>query len=195
MLRTILTPLENTMTTTSRPRLVFAAFLAATVTVGCSAAVPDTTAPAPSGTTPANPPSDAARCRQLQAAAAANPPVFDAAATWNQPAVCLGTRSDSARWAHNWFNYATVPGRTDPSKRGAIDVAFDEYSTPVYDAADATGQAAVFITGWGHGDNLGAEAGLLDALSSNDAAGKARSDQVESWLALFDLYRATGQSG
>ena len=145
------------MTTTSRPRLVFAAFLAATVTVGCSAAVPDTTAPAPSGTTPANPTSDAARCRQLQAAAAANPPVFDAAATWNQPAVCLGTRSDSARWAHNWFNYATVPGRTDPSKRGAIDVAFDEYSTPVYDAADATGQAAVFITGWGHGDNLGTQ--------------------------------------
>ena len=44
-----------------------------------------------------------------------------------------------------------------------------------------------------NGDDQGAEAGLLDALSSNDAAGKARSDQVESWLALFDLYRATGQ--
>ena len=56
--------------------------LAAAVTVGCSATVSDTTAPAPSATTPANPTSDAARCRQLQAAAAANPPVFDAAATW-----------------------------------------------------------------------------------------------------------------
>lgn len=55
------------MTTTSRPRLVFAAFLAAAVTVGCSATVSDTTAPAPSATTPANPTSDAARCRQLQA--------------------------------------------------------------------------------------------------------------------------------
>ncbi|MBE2262309.1 MAG: STAS domain-containing protein [Burkholderiaceae bacterium] len=44
-----------------------------------------------------------------------------------------------------------------------------------------------------NGDDQGAEAGLLDALSSNDAAGKPRSDQVEAWLALFDLYRATGQ--
>ena len=54
------------MTTTSRPRLVFAAFLAAAVTVGCSATVSDTTAPAPSATTPANPTSDAARCPLLQ---------------------------------------------------------------------------------------------------------------------------------
>ena len=44
-----------------------------------------------------------------------------------------------------------------------------------------------------NGDDQGAEAGLLDALASNDAAGALRSEQVEAWLTLFDLYRATGQ--
>ncbi len=40
-----------------------------------------------------------------------------------------------------------------------------------------------------NGDDRGAEAGLLEALGQ----GGARADHVESWLTLFDLYRATGQ--
>ena len=40
-----------------------------------------------------------------------------------------------------------------------------------------------------NGDDAGAEKGLLDALSPPGGRG----DQQEDWLALFDLYRATGQ--
>ena len=40
-----------------------------------------------------------------------------------------------------------------------------------------------------NGDDAGAEQGLLDALGASGA----RSDQQEDWLALFDLYRSTGQ--
>jgi anti-anti-sigma regulatory factor len=40
-----------------------------------------------------------------------------------------------------------------------------------------------------NGDDSGAEQGLLDVL----ARGGEASDRVDDWLALFDLYRATGQ--
>ena len=40
-----------------------------------------------------------------------------------------------------------------------------------------------------NGDDAGAEKGLLDAIGPNGS----RSDQQEDWLALFDLYRSTGQ--
>jgi anti-anti-sigma regulatory factor len=40
-----------------------------------------------------------------------------------------------------------------------------------------------------NGDDAGAEQGLLDVLGE----GGAKADQKEDWLALFDLYRATGQ--
>src|SRR3569832_400157 len=40
-----------------------------------------------------------------------------------------------------------------------------------------------------NGDDAGAEAGLLDVLDPN----AARVDHDETWLTLFDLYRATGQ--
>jgi len=40
-----------------------------------------------------------------------------------------------------------------------------------------------------NGDDAGAEQGLLEVLSE----GGLRVDQVDDWLALFDLYRATGQ--
>jgi anti-anti-sigma regulatory factor len=40
-----------------------------------------------------------------------------------------------------------------------------------------------------NGDDSGAEQGLAEAVSE----GGARIDQVDDWLALFDLYRATGQ--
>ncbi|GAA6141432.1 STAS domain-containing protein [Hydrogenophaga sp. 5NK40-0174] len=40
-----------------------------------------------------------------------------------------------------------------------------------------------------NGDDQGAEEGLLEALGENGSC----SDNVDDWLALFDLYRATGQ--
>ena len=42
---------------------------------------------------------------------------------------------------------------------------------------------------YANGDDAGAEAGLLEML----AAGSIRSGQAETWMVLFDLYRATGQ--
>jgi len=148
------------MSTNLRARHVVATCLAlAIITVGCGAlsgANPTTGTPSTTPTT-ATPADEAARCRQLRDAAAANPPLYAADTTWNLPASCLGVRADSARWSTTWFESATLPGRTDPTKRGAIDISFDEYSTPVYDAADATGWQPFFITGWGHGDNLGAQ--------------------------------------
>jgi ABC-type transporter Mla MlaB component len=42
-----------------------------------------------------------------------------------------------------------------------------------------------------NGDDAGAEAGLLEIL----APGGSRAGYAESWLALFDLYRATAQQG
>lgn len=151
------------MTTTKRARLVLATCLAMTVTsVSCSAiAGSGSSGPgAPPSTTPVAPTpptADAARCRDLTTAATANPPLYAPDATWNRPVACLGARADSAGWSTRWFEYASLPGRTDATKRGAIDIAFDEYSTPVYETTDATGWVTVFITGWGHGDNLGAQ--------------------------------------
>jgi hypothetical protein len=142
------------MTSTLRTsRLVVLACLATSLTALSCSAMPSSsisrTSPTTSPAAAAPATTDAAKCAQSKAIAAANPPLYASSTTWNQPAACLSTRADSAHWADNWFNYATVPGRTDASKRGAIDIAFDEYSTPIYDAAEATGNTAVFITGWG----------------------------------------------
>jgi len=147
------------MTSTVRARFAIVACLATSVTALSCAAAPVN--PGTAGATPSTTPSapapatDAARCRQVLASAAANPPLYAAGTTWNQPAACLGVRADSTRWSTNWFNSANLPGRTDATQRGAIDLAFDEYSTPVYDARDATANQPFFVTGWGPGDNMG----------------------------------------
>jgi len=65
------------------------------------------------------------------------------------------------------------------SKQFAIDV--DEF------AHDPELEAAAIR--FANGDDDGAEAGLLDVLKP----GAARTDHDETWLTLFDLYRATGQ--
>jgi len=66
-------------------------------------------------------------------------------------------RADSARWATNWFNNANLPGRTNPAERGAINVSFDAYSSPVYSTEDATTTVRVFTASWGYPHNLGAD--------------------------------------
>ena len=65
------------------------------------------------------------------------------------------------------------------SKQLAIDV--DEF------AHDPELEEAAIL--FANGDDDGAEAGLLDVLKP----GGARTDHDETWLTLFDLYRATGQ--
>lgn len=121
------------------------------VAAGCS------TSPSASPTPPKAPAptTDAERCDELMRAARSNPPHFDPATTWNRPAACLPTHPESERWAQRWFDSANYPGRNDPSQRGAITVAFDEYSSPVYELADATTTVRVYTTSWGYGHNLG----------------------------------------
>lgn len=142
------------MLPTARTGLAIVACSMASVFVaGC--AVTPTRASAPTTQPSAAPdPNAATRCAQLKQAATANPALYSPDTYWNVPAACHETRGDSARWSDNWFNYATVAGRTDATRRGAIDIAFDEYSTPIYSVADATTNARVFISSWGHGDNL-----------------------------------------
>jgi hypothetical protein len=147
-------------TTTTRPPATTKP--TTTTAAPATSAAPTTAAPAttaPPATTTTVPdtaqPTNALRCSQLRAAAAANPPRFAASSTFNQPSTCFGERADSDRWSSNWFRNATYPGRTDPSKRGRIAVAFDAYSMPVYYTDDATTTVRVFTTGWAYGHNLG----------------------------------------
>ena len=141
-------------TTRTRARLrpatlVLAALLAVTTACSNMTSVPST--PTLQVTAMASNP---IRCAQVRAQSDANPPLYSETTSWNIPAACQPTKSDSAHWAANWFSYANVPGRTDSNRRGEIDIAFDEYSTPIYQMADATQTIRVFTTSWGYGDNL-----------------------------------------
>ena len=131
-----------------------------TVPVTTTTTVPVTTTTAPPTTTTTTTAAPSDLCAELTAKQALNPPKYDRNTYWNRPAACFQTRPDSAQWAYRWWNFANVPGRTNPAHRGEIAVSFDEYSTPVYDKADATGTARVFTTGWGYGHNLGADNSL-----------------------------------
>lgn len=140
--------------TFQRTRATALALIALVVAAGCTTTTPSASPASPSQPGP-TPSTNAERCAELTAAARANPPHFDPATTWNRPAACLPAHPESARWARTWFESANFPGRSDPAKRGAITVAFDEYSSPVYDVADATTVVRVYTTSWGYGHNLG----------------------------------------
>jgi len=71
-----------------------------------------------------------------------------------------------------------------PSKLTAVEVEEDGARDGVHDAE--LEEAAIRFA---NGDDAGAEAGLLEIL----APGGVRAEHKEAWLALFDLYRATGQ--
>lgn len=135
---------------------------APTTTAAPSTTTGPTTTAAPTTTTTTSPvvpnpttPADAHLCNHLKQLATQNPARFNPSSTFNTPAACLGTREDSAKWAANWYRNATYPGRTDPSRRGEINVSFDAYSNPVYYTDEATTQIRVFISTWGWGHNLG----------------------------------------
>ena len=81
---------------------------------------------------------------------------------------------------------AGVAGRDDsasssfsPSRMMAVDVAEVAHDAELEEAAIR----------FANGDDDGAELGLLEML----APGGSRSDHFETWMALFDLYRATAQ--
>ena len=68
----------------------------------------------------------------------------------NQPVSCLDDAPDGSTWATRWFNYGRKDLFANPSdpalqhKRGEIIVSFREYSSPIYDAAEATGTRRIF---------------------------------------------------
>lgn len=95
------------------------------------------------------------RCAEVRARQRSNPPLYSETSIFNTPAACLELHPQSQSWASRWFNFANYPGRTDPAQRGAIDVAFDDYSTPIYDAADATGWIKVYHPSWAWASDLG----------------------------------------
>ena len=72
------------------------------------------------------------------------------------------------------------PSTFSPSKISAVQVE----EVVAHDAE--LEEAAIRFA---NGDDVGAEAGLLEIL----APGAARAGHVETWLTLFDLYRATGE--
>ncbi|MFN8052671.1 MAG: hypothetical protein U0Q22_14585 [Acidimicrobiales bacterium] len=138
---------------TTRP-LAAVALVLLLAASACSSYVASPTAPSAPAADVAALAANPMRCRQVRALSTQNPPLYAATTSWNIPAACVPTKADSPRWASNWFSFANVPGRTDPKRRGEIDIAFDEYSTPIYQLADATQTVRVFTTSWGYGDNL-----------------------------------------
>lgn len=98
---------------------------------------------------------NAERCAQVRARARSNPPLYSDTSIFNTPASCLDLHPESAGWAERWFNFANLPGRTDPTRRGELDIAFDAYSTPIYDAAEATTTMRVFHPNWAWQSDLG----------------------------------------
>ncbi len=73
----------------------------------------------------------------------------------------------------------TVPSGFSPSRMVAMDV-----SAVAHDAE--LEEASIRFT---NGDDAGAEAGLIEMLSPKGS----RAGHSETWMTLFDLYRATGQ--
>ncbi|SFB67192.1 STAS domain-containing protein [Polaromonas sp. OV174] len=80
-------------------------------------------------------------------------------------------------------NAAEVGAKPGQAGMPVRDSAVDAAEMVVYDAE--LEESAIRFA---NGDNAGAEAGLLEILRP----GGARTDHAETWLALFDLYRATG---
>ena len=78
-------------------------------------------------------------------------------------------------------------GSVLPTIASSSDFAFQATAEPVMLEHDAELEEAAIL--FANGDNAGAQAGLLDILSP----GSIRAEHVETWLTLFDLYRATGE--
>ena len=116
--------------------------------------VPSTTAPtAPAPSTTAA----LTQCDRLRAEAAGSGVRFYAATTtWTLPASCFGTRSDSARWAANWFNNSNRAAYLgDATQRGHMTIGLSDYSDPIYNASDATYRVRVYTSAYSH--NLGSD--------------------------------------
>ncbi|MCY7369498.1 MAG: STAS domain-containing protein [Polaromonas sp.] len=93
------------------------------------------------------------------------------------------------------FQESQVTSTKTAGSRGVNYEAASDFSASKFTAVEVGGklshdteveEAAILFA---NGDDVGAETGLLDLL----APGGARIDHAETWLTLFDLYRATSQ--
>lgn len=119
----------------------------------------------------------------------------------NQPMVAAGLSLTGAKVEPSLDplldDLFAIPGQqTAKIKPSHTDGAYDSSvplfvgSTPIEQgmlAHDAELEETAIL--FANGDNAGAEAGLLEIL----APGAIRGDHMDTWLALFDLYRATGE--
>ncbi|MCY7317145.1 MAG: hypothetical protein LH617_00200, partial [Ramlibacter sp.] len=142
---------------------------AATAAAAATAAKPQPGAPAPAVQAPAK--TEAEQQKPVAAPNARPIAVASPRAAGFSPSVPVSTRGrDSVTNSNSVFS---------ASKLIAIDV--DEF------AHDPELEEAAIR--FANGDDAGAEAGLLDVLSPQGQ----RINHDETWLTLFDLYRATGQ--
>ncbi|MEZ5254946.1 MAG: hypothetical protein R2689_13920 [Microthrixaceae bacterium] len=139
--------IANAATSTPRPATTTPSTKPAPVSPGVQLSVP--------ATTTASLVNNAQRCTQVRAAATANPARFRATSVFNTPAACMERHPESDRWSSTWFTFANYPGRTDPSRRGELVIAFDAYGIPVYSTADATTTIKVYTAAWSYGHELG----------------------------------------
>ena len=85
-------------------------------------------------------------------------------------------------------NHGSLAGGGGRSGSGSVFSASHFYALDVHEIAQdpEVEEAAIRFA---NGDDAGAEQGLKDTI----AEGGPRENQLDDWLALFDLYRATGQ--
>ncbi|HEX5738433.1 MAG TPA: hypothetical protein VFY22_07985, partial [Hydrogenophaga sp.] len=126
------------------------------------------------------------------------PPVPPRAAPVAQPAESKALSRDSEPMSHGRFGPTSAStlrtGLMAPAKPSSGSGANPSFSASHFFALDVqeivqdpeVEEAAIRFA---NGDDAGAEQGLLEVLGE----GGARVEQQEDWLALFDLYRATGQ--
>jgi hypothetical protein len=62
---------------------------------------------------------------------------------WSTPAAGIAISPRSADWAHRIYQYADL-GDHEPSIEFGLDAPSNDYSVPMYDAADATGRIRVY---------------------------------------------------
>jgi hypothetical protein len=129
----------------------------------------------------------------LPLAAGKVPPGTSATDTRN-PATAEQAAAGAAGRAAHGSNRTGLMAPTQPSELGSSNSSGSAFSASHFYSLDVQAivqdpdveEAAIRFA---NGDDAGAEQGLMDVLGE----GGSKVDEIDDWLALFDLYRATGQ--
>lgn len=112
----------------------------------------------------------------------------------NHPAAAESTNNSASAKAAQGHNRTGLMAPTQPSELGSSQASAGSFSASHFYSLDVqeivqdpdVEEAAIRFA---NGDDAGAEQGLMEVLGE----GGSKVDQIDDWLALFDLYRATGQ--